>query len=477
MNPDTLRDSLPKIVRWLAIAAVVLVVGSLVLSFVTTGTVAVQAGSSSANITISSLPVQAGADKGKVVTTQKGTGQLGARLKAGTYIISVQQGSSQANQIINVGWLSNQNVNLSPSSPTAVEPVLYESVIGLAADSSRLIYIDNDENNLEYIDNHNQYVRIPGGQYYTSAAWANPTYGVAQDRSGQLYVIDGSTSRALKTPVTGSGLTYDVAPNKTIYLALGSGVYSGTEASGFKQISNNFPAHGQLLAANDKVMIVNSGNDTTGGTATIVDAGGKTTTKKFAYQITGFSPWSPGGQSIEISIGSQPTVFDSSLQQVGIIPQPAAISGGSWLDDNTYFYGSTGQLWSHNLSEKTSNLVAALPDNRQIQSIAVSGDHSYVYFTFSDTSQNNPNPAHPEAVFRVGLHGQTVSSTLSNLRDVLPINASTYSIGLRNFAPPLTMHVIAYPGVDPNEVEQSARDTMQGILDTSSVNFDVEAGD
>lgn len=477
MSPDTLRDLLPKLVRWVGLLAVVLIIGSLALSFISTGTLAVSTGSSSADITVSSLPAQSGQGQGQSATTKKGTGQLTARLKAGTYIVSVKQDTSETNQTVKVGWLSNQNVSLSPSSPSTTEPVLYESVIGLAADNNHMIYIDNDENNLEYIDNHNQNPHIPGDQYYISAAWANPSYGIAQDRSGKLYVVDGTTVHSLSTPVTGPSLTYDIAPNKTIYLALGSQIYSGTESSGFKQISSAFAPHDQLIAADDKVMVLNPGNKNTNGSVTIITTSGQSTTKKFDGAITGVSPWSPGGQYIQVSIGSIPEILDSSLKQIAVLPQLTSLSGGSWLDDNSYFYGTGNQLWSHNLSEKSSNLVANLPDHRLIQAVTVSSDHSYVYFTFSDTSENNLNPTHPEAVFRVGLRGQKVSDTLRNLQDILPINSSTYSIGLRNFAAPLTIHIIAYPGVDPAEVQQSAQATMQGIMDTNSVNFDVEAGD
>lgn len=474
MSPDTLRSILPKLVRWVGALAVILIAGSLIMSFVTTGTVTVTTGTSTSSIAIAPLPPQ-GSSGGNPTVIKQATGQLSVRLKTGNYIVSVSRGTGITNQLVNVGWLSSHDFNLSPFSAAPTEPVLYKSVLNPAADSSRLIYIANDTNTVEYIgaDNHDQ--SIPGDQYFTSAAWANPSYGLAQDKSGKLYVINGNASRALRTPVTGPNLTYAIAPDKTIYLGLGANVYRGTESGGYQQISSNFAPHGQLIATTGKVLMIDPGSDQQPSSATVITTAGKTTTKKFGYKVTGVTNWSPSGLYIGLSIGAYPEVFDSSLKQVAILPQPFAINGGDWENDNTLFYSTPGKFWSHNLSAGTSSLIATMPGQRSIKEIAVGTDRSYVYFTASDIADSNSG--RPQAVFRIGLHGQTVSSTLRTLQDVLPIGTPNYQIGLRNFTAPLTIDVVAYPGVDPGEVEQSAKSTLQGIIDTNNVNFDIEAGD
>ncbi|HEY2004286.1 MAG TPA: hypothetical protein VGH44_04190 [Candidatus Saccharimonadia bacterium] len=474
MSPDTLRTILPKLVRWIGALAAILIAGSLIMSFVTTGTVTVTTGSSVANITISSLPQQ-GASTGNPTIAQKATGQTTVRLKTGSYIVSVEQGSATTNQLVNVGWLSSHDLNLAPSSVATTEPVLYKSVHNLAADSSRLIYIAGDTNTVEFIGTDNHDAPVPGNQYFTSAAWATTTYGLAQDKSGQLYVINGNSFHTLRTPVTGPELAYAIAPDKTIYLGLGANVYRGTESGGFSQISSDFSPHGLLVAATGKVLVINPGSDQQPGTATVITTDGKTTTKKFGYKLTGVTSWSPSGSYISLSVGSYPELFDSSLKQVAVLPQPYPVSVGDWQNDNTLYYSTAGKLWSHNLSSGTSSLIATLPGQRSIQEVSVSADRAYVYLTASDVM--NSNNGRPQAVFRVSLHGQPVSSTLSALQDVLPIGTPNYQIGLRNFTAPLTIDVVAYPGVDPGEVEQSAKDTLQGIIDTSNVNFDIEAGD
>ena len=104
------------------------------------------------------------------------------------YALSVQNGALQTNQSVNVGWLSHKQVNLSPSGGAAIEPVLYESVQNVAADGgTRMIYLNNDFNGIEYINSDNEDTSISGNQYFNSVEWADTEYGVAQDRFCLLY--------------------------------------------------------------------------------------------------------------------------------------------------------------------------------------------------------------------------------------------------------------------------------------------------
>ena len=475
-NPPISRQLIIKLARWVCVLLVILLVGRFVLHLVTTGTLTVKTGSNTANIVVSSPVIQNGPERGTAVTTKKGTGSLTIRLRAGTYIVSVQSGAFQTNQSVNVGDLSHKTVDLSSSAVNdAVEPVFYESVQNIMVDSSRMIYLSNDFSGIEYINDENEDTQINANQYFTSVDWADAQYGVAQNRSGQLYVIDGTSDHPLKSPISGkndSSAAFAVAANRTIYIGLGSNVYRGTEGGGFKQIYSGFSSLDSLVAANDKVLVINPGRLSESGSATVINTNGQEVHKSFGYALSGWSPWSKGGKYIVISLNSKPELFNTSLNQVVTMPQDVVINNGAWLDDNTLFYYIAGQVWSYSLSQNKSELIATMPEQKLIQGISLSADGSYIYATVS--SNNN---VYPDAVFRVGLQGQQISSDISTLSDVLPINSSTYTIGLRNFSGPPVIEVTTYQGNSLSAAQQSAEQTIQGIININDVSFDVEPGD
>lgn len=483
MIPDSItqnRIPLRKLSLRLGVLIILFIVGYFVVKFVTSGTITVTTGSTTASITISSLPpLQRGNIQAKSATTRTGTGSLSVRVPAGVYSVSVQDGVSQESRSITVGWQSHQHVNIKLSSPSSTEPVLYDSVQNIAADESRLIYLANNSSTISYVNTHNQETTIGNYQNLSSVAWANAQYGVAQDNAGNLFVIDGDSMHSLQSPLNSqrsvSGTSYAVAPNKTIYIAYGSKVYRGTEKNGFAQIYNNFSSSDSLIAANNKVMIIdpNTGGSTESGAATIITTNGQQYSKNFGYPVSGWSPWSPNGNYIVVSVNSEPEVFNASLNQVGTVPQTVNLTGGAWLGDNTLFYGYEGQLLSYDVSQNALKIVAALPDNKVIQGVTVSDHGSYVYLTAS----NSTTDVYPRVVYRLGLRGQSVPSDLRTLGQVLPINTSTYTIGLRNFSGTPTIDVTAYPGTDPNIALQSAQQAVQGIVNINDVNFDVQSGD
>jgi hypothetical protein len=462
---------------------VLFVFGYFAVLFITSGSLAITTGSSSASITVTSVPPlqKQTAEQGtKPAVRKTGTGTLSIRVHAGSYIVTVQNGTSQESRLVKVGWLSSTSITLKPASLTATEPVLYESVQNVAADANRMIYLNNDFNGIEYVNTQNQDVKINGNAYFTSVQWADPYYGVAQDNNGRLYVINGDTSTPLQSPianqVSDSGASYAVAPNRTIYIAFGSRVYRGTGGGNFSQINALFDSSDSLVAANNQVMIINPnlGGSSDSGTATVVTTSDKVITKNFGYPVGGWTPWSQSGKYIEISVDSIPEIFDASLHRVGNIPSLPAISIGTWSGDNTLYYVAGGQLWSYDLPQNDTKLIAEAPDDKAIQGLTVSSDGSYVY-----ASASNNNDTYPRIVFRVGLKGQGVSSDLNDLQSVLPVNTSTFTIGLRNFssASQPVIAVTAYPGTDTGDAMSQSQDVIGGMINVNDVTFDVESGD
>ena len=464
----------------LLILVVFVVIGVVLFNYVSSGTLTVTADSSTSSITVSSLPPQqqGSADRTTAAFTRKGTGSLTVHVHSGTYFVFAQNGNTQTGQTVKVGWLAHVHITITTAKLTTTEPVLYENAQNLAADNTHMIYLNGNSNQLENINSQNIDTPLSADQKFTSVAWANPSYGVAQDSSGNLYVFNGSSLSPLKTPLTGASnlasTTFAVAPDKTIYIGYGSYVYRGTDNGDFSTIYRNFAQGDSLVAANDRVLVItpNTGN-ATGGMATVIDKNDKTITKGFGYSLGGWSPWSANGNYIVITVGSVTELFDATLKQVGTVPEPNGINGGAWLGDNTLYYASGNQLCAYDVSKSTSSLVATMPDNDSIQAVTASTDGAYIYTTAATSSSD----ATPGAVFRVGLRGQTVSNELTTLQDVLPITSSTYSVGLRNFTGTPTITVTAFPGTDPNDALQSAQDAVQGMINVNDVTFDVESGD
>lgn len=457
--------------------------GYFALQYASSGTLTVATGSNTAAITTSSIPplqTQTTEQSIKPAVTKTSKGSMNVRLHAGNYIVTVQNGSSQESKLVSIGWLSHVAVTIKPASlgEATTEPVLYESVQNIAADSNRMIYLNNTFNGIEYINNQNQTQPITGNQYFTSVAWADPQYGIAQDNSGKLYIVNGSGAQPLQSPISNlisdAGASYAIAPNRTIYIALGSKVYRGTGDGNFSQIYSDFTASDSLVAANNQLMVINPnvGGSSNSGVATIITTSNKIFDKNFGYPVSGWTPWSANGKYIVISVNSNPEIFDASLKQVGNVPQLPSISIGAWSGDNTLYYASKGQLWSYDMTQHDTRLIANAPDGKNIQALTVSSDGAYVYATAS-----NANGTYPRLVFRVGLKGQSVSSDLSALQDVLPISMPTYTIGLKNFSGKPVIDITTYPGTDPTGVQQSAQDIISGLINVNSVTFDVEAGD
>lgn len=483
MNQGLRNNSLFKFGMRIGALVVLFIVGYFVVIYVTSGSVTVATGTNSANITVTSVPPlqKETAEQGtKPAVAKTGTGTLTTRVHAGSYIVTVQNGVTQESRLVKVGWLSSTSITIKPGGLTATEPVLYESVQNIAAGSSRLVYLNNDFNGIEYVNDQNQDVQVNANAYFTSVSWANPEYGVAQDNSGKLYVINGSNASLLQSPISNlvsdAGASYAIAPNRTIYIALGSKVYRGTDNGNFTQIYSDFSSSDSLVAANNQVLLINPniGGSSDSGTATIVTTSDKVINKNFGYPVGGWTPWSQNGKYIVISVDSIPEIFDASLNHVGNIPSLPAISIGTWAGDSTLYYAAGDQLWTYDVADNDTKLIALAPDNKNIQDIAVSSDGSYVYATASDT-----NDTYPRLVFRVGLKGQGLSSDLSALQDVLPVNTSTFSIGLRNFSSSSqpVIDVTTYPGTDENDALQQSQGIISGMINVNDVTFDVEAGD
>ncbi len=457
----TVRRLVPIVLA--VVAALILLVsgGEWLYHYFTTGNLVVTTNSKYTDISV--LPVS-----NKSNVSRQGSGSLAVSLHTGEYYVSVENGSNGTSQYVKVkGRNATTRISLQTAKPSGIAPVVYGNLQNVAADSSHLAYLDQTTG-IHYIDTSNNDSVVPNTNGFLSAAWASPTYGVGLDSSQGLFVINNTSVTPLTSPVSASdsaGTLYAVTPNRTIYVASGSALYSGTASSGLKQIYTNKSSNDALAAGNNEVASITTGLNGTKPQVVVVRKDGKTAHKNFDASITGWSPWSPGDKYIAILAGRTGRIFDTSLHPVASIPE-SSISYATWLDDNTLLYSVGSELWSYSVAQQRSQIIGNAPLNEQIKSLSVSTDKTAIYLTTLDSYTNQV-----DAIRRINLKGQPVPDVVYRLQLLLPITENDYSISMVNFAGTPTI-VVSVP-VDSERASslQSAQTTLQGLVDISGLQF------
>ena len=225
-----------------------------------------------------------------------------------------------------------------------------------------------------------------------------------------------------------------------------------------------------LLAGNDKVAVLSSGYTDSGSSVTAVNTNGSQVAKKFNQPLNGWSTWSPDGKHLVVAEGSVAIVLDASLNQVASLPRSSVIAYPTWLNNSVIFYGVGSQLWSYNLTNQKSYVIANMPFTNPIKEITVSDDRAYVYVTSFDNSG-------AVAVRRVGLKDQEVPDYVYRLQQALPLDFQNYSINLINFALPPTILVEQKVGTPPTDYISQAKHELQARgFDVSKLRFTLVQG-
>ena len=383
-------------------------------------------------------------------------GTLNARVKAGDYLISVQRNSNATSQYIQIKARQTKYVYISLTKIGGVEPVTYDNVNDVTANSSQLLYLDPTDSGINDINTQNQDTETGYNYGLQNISWANPSFGVGENASGNLYVIQNGSINPLSLPASGyskSSLSFVVALNKNIYVGVGSSVYVGTSSGKFKNIYNSRQAGAVLAPGFNRVSVINTGyNDSPASIVTIDDSG-----KHFVHELNTFinawSSWSPGNKYIVVAGSSTGEVLNSSLQQVATIPQ-ANFTNPVWLNNNTLFYSINDQLWSYDVLSQKAEVIATMPTGDQIEALSISTDGAYIYIvTTADTPGN-------QILERIGLKGQQVSNVIYNLQDFLlaaPAPGAGYAINLINFSGKPTVILLLDDGTNHVQALQSAQ--------------------
>lgn len=405
-------------------------------------------------------------DNGKGASEQK-TGSSSFRLKSGEYIVSVQNGTKGVSRHATIKARHSTSLTINLPKTTGMEPVTYGPAQNLTADSSQLLFLNPRDSNIYSINSQNTIAKLSSSGLQ-SISWADTGYGIGQSPSGDLFVVDGGSTHPLTSPMSGkssSEIVYAIAPNKTIYIGAGSEVYRGTEDDGFKKIYSNRPEGSFLLANNNGVAVLSSGYTGPRSSIAIVGANGENTKRTYSQPFNAWSGWSPGGKYFMVMVGSVGKILDSSLREVGSVPQSANLAYPVWLNDRSFFYSVSGQLWSYDRISGQSRQLANTPLANPIKEIAVSKDGSYVYLvSFNDSNEM--------AIRRVGLNGQRVPDYIYKLQSILPQQLDTYSIGIVNFGLPPVILVKPYPYEPPSDYLQKATKQLQKDgFDTNKMRF------
>lgn len=445
-----------------AIAILILLIGLLVFiqwltGYLEYGQLDITTNSSLNTITLTA-PVTT-KNTGSKPFSEQAHGSISTRLRKGSYLIDVQIGSNESSQYVVVKAHTTEHVNINLVNAGGVEPVVYDYAQDVVADSSHLIYLASDDDSLNEINTQNQSTQIDASYLFQTIQWANTSFGVGQEANGSLFVIQNGSVSPLNSPASntaGEPLVFAVAPNKNIYLGIGSSVYSGTAAGGFKKIYAHREAGGFLSAGLDKVTLINAGYSGSPASLVTITSSGEQIERRQSTFINTWSSWSPGDKYIVVNGSSTGEILNASMQQVATIPQ-GDFTNPVWLNDNTLFYSINDQLWSYDVQTQRSQVIADMPNGEQIQALTVSTDDAYVYLVTSDSDGD-------QAIRRVGLNGQQVPSIVYNLQDFLlipSIPGAGYSFGLVNFSGKPAVQVLVYAGSSSATSLQSAMQILQ----------------
>jgi len=336
-----------------------------------------------------------------------------------------------------------------------VELVANTNARYLSVTPARITYVDLGDHNLNTIDASNQLARL-GDLTYTSVHWADPSYGVGEDSTGLFHIIGNGSVTALSAPAPNANTPtlFSVAPNREIYLAIGTKIYHGSASQPFQAFYTADVAPTNIVASNNHVaLIYNAGNTNSRQVSiTMIDASGNKSSQNIeAYE----GSWSPSGAYFATTSDSGTQIFDNSLRQVAAVPNKN-VNNLTWLDDKTLFYSLNDRLWRFKLGSDQAEVIAAMDTNHAITEIAPSPDQSYIYLTAQNTAGSNNDLS----VYRVGLKGQPVSDAVQQAAAHLPWLVGRCLLSLTNFTSPT---IQSYGGQPEDNCPSVARRFVQSL--------------
>lgn len=418
--------------------------------YLNTGLISVTVSGSQNSVTITGV----GDTKGMPNNTyrKQATGHLSVRLPSGMYLISAQGHVWTTNKIVTLHARQKLNYTFKQSPVATPEPVTGTNASDISADDSQLFYINPDVPGLYKIDGQNNStpVNSDGGVALRSVKWADTGYGVGQDDSGNLYVVNDVSIAPLKTP-SGFSLSkkinYAVTESRQIYLSIDRDIYLGTDNGNFQRIYTATLPPVRLIPSSSNLGIVTLDNGRP--VMTIVTPGGKLLNKSGVDGSV--AVWSPDGKKLALNaLEGSGEILDSALNRIAVLPNSS--NGDVWLNNNTLLYGSGNMIWSYSLDTKDSVLIASLAPGNSINEVSLDKNSHYVYLAV----QNSSGGAELD---RVGLLGQKVPGFIYQLDVFFPKNVGACNINYVNFASLAALSVTA----------QDSMTACQGLVQTELI--------
>lgn len=360
----------------------------------------------------------------------QGHGKLAIRLPAGSYVITAQGHVNTTNRIVFVKARQTIRYNFAPTKTILPEPITAAAASSLSADSAQLYYIDSSAQRLYRIDDQDNISTIGNNTSLTSVSWASPGYGVGQDTSGNLYLINGSSVTSLSLPPEfspGRRVSFVATSDKKLFLSIDRDLYYGDISSNLAKIYSFGSTPAQLFASNGKVGVVFVSNKSGKSSISVLDGSGRSIASATNF-VDGSYSWSNDGQYVAVDssegVGS---LLNSSLHQIATLPNKATAL--AWLNSDMLFYATGNGLWSYSITTKTSSLVAQVDPGNSINQISVDGSASYAYLSITKQSGLSE-------VVRVGLNNQTRQKFVYQMDAFLPKTSRGCYLNFVNFGPP-----------------------------------------
>jgi outer membrane protein assembly factor BamB len=380
-----------KLILWASGIVVFFFLALALESFLSTGKIVVETSDPNSLILINRNEANKGHKLNNDRPSSQGQGKLVASLKTGEYTITVSGKVLAASQVVKIKAHQTQKYTLKLPKSLGVEPVANVDGYDVAADDTRLIFIEASSGNLYQVHLDNTLSILDSGKF-NRVSWANPDYGIAQDASGRLHVIQGGALNLLTVPFTygASKVSFAVAPNKEVYASNGSDVYKINFNGKSKKIYTAKSDKPALVAANGRVAVIdsqevkNKGKQKETILILIDESGSVKVNNEEAY----VAAWSPSGKYLAISSDTGSKILDGSLRKVATVPA-GNINSPVWLDDGTLLYGTADKLWMYKLNSMKAEVLAAMPEGGNISELTVSANKSYVYLTASNSRNDS----------------------------------------------------------------------------------------
>lgn len=435
-----------KIVFWAGISVFMMFVLVWLWNYYHTGTIIITTDNPNNTITLSRI------DGSEISKANK---KLSATVSTGEYKVYVKGNSVATVQNILLKPRKTQRYNINPVNATGVEPVAYVNAQDVGATTGQLVYLDGIFGALFKIDGQNNIKKINASHKFEEVRWADPSFGVAQDSKGHLYYVVSGEVKAMSVPFDYDGLaiSFDVSPDRNVYITHGAEVYVGKQEGSFKKIYTSSSEKPSLASANGHLAVSDSmygrnASPISEPLLATVDASGKI--QKINEESERLA-WSPDGSYLAAVNETDPVIYSGSLKKITTVPTNSIVGQFAWLNDSTLLYTMNDELWTYNLPERKAQLFSNMPLSESVTGLSISLGQDYVYVTTYNSFTTS------YVLRRIGLKDQKVPKYIYRLQDVMPMRLSGHYLSLINFSGKPTVIVPIYPGESESTIVTSAK--------------------